>query len=59
MVTHGKACVRGLSLTPGFDLATHWRESKAREAITSSFDALVATVVNIQVHYDRIEEEAW
>ncbi len=50
--------VRVESLTPSFDLATHWRESKTRKAIASSFDALILAVENIQAHYNKIEAEA-
>jgi hypothetical protein len=50
--------VRVESLTPGFDLATHWKESNTREAIASSLDALVVAVRNIEDHYNQIEVEA-
>ena len=49
--------VRVESLT-SVDLATHWRESKTREAIASSLDALMLAVENIQAHYNEIEAEA-
>jgi hypothetical protein len=42
-------------LTVGFDLATHWRETKAR---ASSFDALALAVQNIEAHYQRIRADA-
>jgi hypothetical protein len=50
--------VRVEPLTPGFDLTTHWMETKTRDTIASSFDALVLAVENIQAHYDKIEAEA-
>ena len=50
--------VRVESLTPAFDLATHGRESKTRNAIASSFDALQLAVENIRAHYSKIEAEA-
>jgi hypothetical protein len=50
--------VRVEPLTPSFDLTTHWRESKTRDTMASSFDALVLAVENIQAHYDKIEAEA-
>jgi thiamine kinase-like enzyme len=50
--------VRVESLTPCFDLATHWRESKTRNAIASGLDALKLAVENIRNHYNKIKAEA-
>jgi serine/threonine protein kinase len=50
--------VRVESLIRPLDLATHWMESKSRAEMASSFDALVLSVNNIQVHYKKIKAEA-
>lgn len=45
-------------LTPGLDLATHWKEVDTRHAIASCFDALVDATKNIQAHYNSVEAKA-
>jgi thiamine kinase-like enzyme len=50
--------VRVEPLTPIFDLSTHWREKRARHAIASALDALMAAVDNIEAHYKSIQADA-
>jgi serine/threonine protein kinase len=45
-------------LVPGLELATHWKERSARNAIASCFDAFVLAIENIQAHYGSIEAAA-
>jgi len=51
-------CVKVEPFAPGLDLATHSKESSARNAIASCFDAFVVATENIQSHYRFIEAEA-
>jgi serine/threonine protein kinase len=50
--------VRVEPLTPIFDMSIHWREKRARHAIASALDALMAAVASIEAHYKSIQAEA-
>ncbi|KAH9952929.1 hypothetical protein BGW80DRAFT_1469125 [Lactifluus volemus] len=49
--------IRVDALTPLFDLSIHWTDEEGREAIASSLDALMETVMDIEARYISIEAE--
>ncbi|KAG6839570.1 hypothetical protein H0H93_005297, partial [Arthromyces matolae] len=44
-------------LTPIYNLTTHYMDKTGRQAIASSFDALIEAVVHMQSHYTTVREK--